>query len=158
MRQLFSPGWTRGVLCVLTLSLFMLGACSRSSLSGPTGTVAGTVTYRGEPVPAGCYVVFIHEETSAPASGLISSDGSYALTMRGQKKVLAGRYKVSVSPRASNAQIDRNAETREVTMTSGVAAAGGTVPFPVKYLLAETSGLTFTVEEGSNTIDVKMND
>ena len=130
MRQLFSPGWTRGVLWGLMPLLLVLGACSRSSLPGPTGTVTGTVTYQGEPVPAGCCVVFIHEETSAPASGLISSDGSYTLTMLGQKKILAGRYKVSVSPRTSNAQIDGNAEKHEVTMTGEWLPQPGPYRFP----------------------------
>ena len=158
MRQLSSPGWNCGVLCMLVPSLLMFGGCSSSSLTGPTGMVTGTVTYNGEPVRAGCNVVFIHQATSTPASGMISADGSYELAMRGEKRVLAGEYKVSVSPPASNEQVDENSEGYEATMTGGGAAATVTVPFPDKYLLAETSGLAFTVKEGPNTFDVKMDD
>lgn len=158
MRRFVVSTWKIRALCALVPLLLALAGCGGGGLAGPTGTVTGKVTHNGQPVPAGCSVTFIHQETSTPASGLISADGSYALTMRGEKRVLAGEYKVSVSPPASNEQVDENSEGYEATMTGGGAATTVTVPFPDKYLLAETSGLTFTVKEGSNTFDVKMDD
>ena len=92
----------------LTSFRFGLTGCGNAGLSGPTGTVSGKVTYNGEPVPAGCSVTFMHQETSTPASGITSADGSYSLTMRGESEALAGDYKVSVSPPTSNEQVDAN--------------------------------------------------
>ena len=43
-------------------------------------------------------------------------------------------------------------------MTGGVTDVATKIPFPDKYLLPETSGLTYTVNEGLNTIDVEMKD
>ncbi len=158
MRRFVVSNWKTCAPFALAPLLLVLAGCGGGGLAGPTGTVTGKVTHNGEPIPAGCSVTFIHQGTSTPASGLISADGSYSLTMRGEEKVLAGEYKVSVSPPASNEQVDENTEGYEATMTGAGDAATVTVPFPDKYLLAETSGLTFTVNEGSNTIDVKMAD
>lgn len=158
MRRLVVPDWKLGVLCTLTPLLLALTGCSGGGLSGPTGTVTGKVTYNGEPVPAGCSVVFMHQESSTPASGTTSADGSYTLTMRGEPKTLAGEYKVSISPPTSNEQVDANTPGYEATMMEGTPDTAQPAPFPDKYMLPETSGLTFTVKEGSNTIDVEMKD
>lgn len=158
MRRFVFRGSTSGALCALVSLLLVFSGCNKSSLSGPTGTVTGKVTYNGEPVPAGCSVVFMHQETSTPASGVTSADGTYSLSMRGEPKALVGEYKVSVSPPTSSDQVDESSAGYEAAMTGEEAAQAPTAPFPDKYLLPETSGLTFTVNEGPNTFDVEMKD
>ena len=129
-------------------------------VSGPTGTVSGKVTYNGSPVPAGCTITFVHEETSVAATGKTGADGSYSLTMRGQERVSVGAYKISVSPPAEGAQPGpEDPEAYKAVMQAGGGDQAESKPaFPDKYLTTSTSGLTFTVEEGSNTYDLDMKD
>jgi hypothetical protein len=156
---------TRRFLVAFALgsSLTALAGCGDSSVpAGPTGTVAGKVTCNGKPVPAGCTVMFVHQEKSLPASGLTAADGSYTLLARGQPKVSAGAHKISVSPPVQDAAAgvsSADPEAYKAVMTGKKAApAEQKGPFPKKYLSADTSGLTFTVKEGSNTCDLDLNE
>jgi len=151
------------VLLALGLLLLPLTGCQgeSSSFKGPKGTVTGKVTYNGNPVPMGCTVVFMHQEKAVPATGSISADGGYTLQMAGRQEVLAGTYKVSVSPPAKDAVAadPSNPDAYKAFMTGKtVKPAEEKPPFPKKYQTAETSGLTFTVKEGANTIDIDLKD
>ncbi len=127
-----------------------------------TATADHRIELNGKPVPAGCTVVFIHQEKTVPASGAVGADGSYSAS-----QVLAGANKVSISPpakaSAAAAADPSNPEAyKAMMMAKGTAGAkGGTEekpPFPAKYQSPETSGLTFTVKEGPNTFDIDLKD
>ena len=134
--------------------------CETGGLSGPTGTVSGKITYNGAPVPAGSTVNFTHDETSMAATGVTGADGSFTLQMQGEGEVLAGSYKILVSPPVQPQAGPENPEAYEAMMTGGDAAAAEqpTGPFPQKYQATATSGETFTVKEGPNTYDLDMTD
>ena len=125
--------------------------------SGPTGTVSGKVTYKASPVPEGCVVAFVHEETSKAATAQIGADGSYTLKMLGKAEVPTGAYKISVSPPADTAEPGPDDPEAYAALMEGGASAPQAA-FPAKYLTSESSGLAFTVEEGPNTFNVEMTD
>ena len=160
MKGSLTPAPRLFVVLALCPCLAAFVGCSGSGLSGPTGTVSGKVTYNGNPVPAGCTVTFVHDETSLAAAGQTGADGSYTLQMQGGGDVPAGAYKISVGPpAAAGGAGPDNPEAYAASMESGGDASADTgTPFPDKYLLPGTSGLTFTVKEGPNSYDVEMTD
>lgn len=155
MRRSFTPMLRFLVVFALCPCLAAMVGCGGGGLSGPSGAVSGKVTYNGSPVPAGCTITFVHDETSQPASGVIAADGTYTLNMQGESKVVAGAYKISISP--PTAEVDVTDEAYAAQMT-GEASAPAEAPFPDKYFLPATSGLTFTVAEGANTHDIVLTD
>jgi len=164
MRCLTIPVWRFLVALPLGLLLLALAGCQGDSspFKGPKGTVNGKVTYNGNPLPAGCSIVFMHQEKSLPATGSIGADGSYSLQMGGKPEVMAGAYKVSLSPPASAAATGADPSNPEAykafMMGKGAKPAEEKPPFPKKYQMADTSGLTFTVKEGPNTFDIDLKD
>jgi len=127
-----------------------------SPAHGPTGTVTGKVTVNGKSVPNGCTVVFVHEKTNVPASGIVGGDGSYSAA-----KVLAGPNKVSITPPAKATTVDQsNMDAYKAAMMGKKDAGpkGTPAPFPTKYLTPEKSGLSVTVKEGANTYDIELKD
>lgn len=140
---------------ILLLPLVLSAGCGGSSglPEGPRGTVQGTVTYNGEPVPEGSSVTFIHSETSLPASGTTSANGEYTLRMKGQKQILAGQYSVAVAPPKSEQSPE---EAMEAQMQGESTQEDS--PFPAKYASPATSELTTEVTEGSNDIPLKLSD
>lgn len=131
---------------------------------GETGTVTGTVTYNGQPVPEGSTVVFIKSGGGAGVSGNGSTDGSgvYELGMRDGTDILAGTYQVGVSPPpvadASLTPDQIMEQAPELTGKGAPVAAAAKLAFPVKYTAPESSGLTFQVKAGENTLDIQMAD
>jgi hypothetical protein len=163
MRCFTTPIWRSFAVFALGLFLLPLAGCQGDSspVKGPKGTVKGKVIYNGSPIPVGCAIVFMHQEKSLPATGSIGADGGYTLQMAGKPEILAGTYKVSVSaPAKATATADASNPDayKAVMMGKGVKPAEEKPPFPKKYQMAETSGLTFTVKEGPNTIDIEMKD
>ena len=152
--------------CVFPLGLallvwfFVLPGCSRSSLPpGPKGTVQGKVTYKGSPVPAGSIIMFVHEQTSLAGTGEVSADGTYELTMQGGVRVPTGKYAISVNaPVSVELSQETDMEAYKAIMEGSAAAPPPADPFPRKYQVAETSGVTFEVAEGANTLDLDMTD
>ncbi|MBC8869127.1 MAG: hypothetical protein H8E44_06900, partial [Planctomycetes bacterium] len=110
------------------------------------------------PVPADSTIMFVHDETSLPATGQIAADGTYTLMMEGGDQVPAGKYTISVSPPSSEISEETNMDAYKSMMEGGAEATAPTGPFPEKYQAAETSGVTFEVKEGPNTFDLDMKD
>jgi hypothetical protein len=158
LRPAHNSNWRIAVFLLLAGTVFLPG-CGGSGLPGPTGTVTGKVTYNGNAIPAGSTITFMHEETSLPAVGEISADGSYSLKMRGGDEILAGKYKISVVPAATGVADENTDMEAYKAMMEGGGTAATPEPFPKKYQSAETSGETFEVKEGeSNTYDLDMKD
>ncbi len=154
----FSVG---GLALPLALSFLFFNGCGGSSFpSGPTGSVSGKVTYNGQPVPAGCSVMFMHVETSQSATSQTEADGTYSLRMLGGTKVLAGPYKISIAPPAVATPDDSDPEAYASVMEGGdtTPPPAAAPPFPDKYMNPDTSGLTYTVEEGPNVHDIDLSD
>lgn len=110
---------------------------------GKPSEVSGTVTLDGKPLERGL-VGFTPLNGGMRASGPIESDGSYTLSTNRDAGLEPGEYTVSVVSREPGPPA-----------TSGPPIPG---PFitPQHYASDTTSGLKFTVERGSNTIDLEL--
>jgi hypothetical protein len=74
-------------LGLLSALLFGLAGC------GSSGTVSGKVLYKGNPLPAGTRVTFLHEKTDRPFTEQVNDDGTYTI-----EKVPPGKVKIGVVP------------------------------------------------------------
>lgn len=146
------------VVFALVACLVSAVGCGSDGLSGPTGTVTGKVTYNDAPVPAGCVVTFVNQESSLPATGVVAADGTYTLTMKGEGQVTVGPYKISISTAADETDITADEEAYAAQMMGGDAASSKPPPFPAIYFSPITSGLSYTVTEGENTHDIPLVD
>jgi len=133
---------------VLGVALMCALAATGCGSSGPTmGRVSGTVTYQGKPIEKGT-VTFISTDGERPnATGPIEG-GSYTLqTSEPGDGAVVGEYKIAVS------DIDPNAY---ITALPGAPAKKPKSGLPKQYLNADTSGMTFKVESGSQTKDIEL--
>lgn len=134
----------------------VVGCGDSKPTRGPTGAVSGKVTLNGKPLPAGCTIVFTHQEKSVPATAPIGSDGSYSLS-----SVVAGAQKVSFNAPAKAAAAAPDPSNPEAykafMMGKGAKSTAEDKPsFPKRFMSPDESGLTFTVQEGPNTYDVDL--
>ncbi|NLX96862.1 MAG: hypothetical protein GXY83_11855 [Rhodopirellula sp.] len=141
------------------LGLALCAGCGSGGESGPTGTVSGTVTFNGQPVPPGTTVAFISDEGQT-AAGLVEEDGEYQLSIGGKgSSIPAVAYRVTVSPPAEEELSE--AEYDAMMQAAGSGARRTQPPatkpaIPANYQSAATSGLSYTVTEGDNTIDIEL--
>jgi hypothetical protein len=130
-------------VAVPTLCLALLGCGGGGP---PSGTVKGTVTLDGQPVPAGT-VMFIPDQSagmSGPAAqGQLGSDGTFELQgPAGRREVLVGAYIVTVT----GPQVSSDSEGSSAT----------SVKLPEKYQYEQSSGITQQVVEGPNQVKIEL--
>ena len=149
MARLVRTGWMG---CLLVSGFLGLLTCTGCGKSVPSGTVTGKVLLEGKPVPAGCTVSFVSDKFTA--AGKVGTDGSYTLLDAGKPNIFAATYKVSV---ASPAQRMSDADYDKL-MTAGGTGAAAPPPavIPEKFQNPATSGLSYPVKEGLNTIDIDL--
>ncbi|MEX2172764.1 MAG: carboxypeptidase-like regulatory domain-containing protein [Pirellulaceae bacterium] len=138
----------RHLMCLVVLATAAVAiGCGSPALDG-TVAVNGTVTYKGQPVE-GATVMFMPDGDRRAASGMTDASGRFQLTtLTPEDGAMPGNYKVTVSK-------------TEITATrpSGDAPPPTENPqwpplttaelLPVKYKLADTSGLTAEVASGA---------
>ena len=152
---------SRGLWAALAVAgLLFYGGCGPGGYSGPTGTVSGTVTLQGQPVPQGCKVAFVSDE-GFTASGQVTAGGNYQLSVAGKgQNVPVATYKVCVSPpegaEASEADYEKMMEESAGGEEGAAETPAQEEVIPAKYQTTTTSGLSFAVEEGANTIDITL--
>jgi hypothetical protein len=160
------------VVCIAGAALLGVGCGSKAAITG-------TVTYQGKPIPAG-YIVFT-PESGAPAVNAPINDGKYTA-----EKVPTGPAKVTVTSlymedKASNLKANRMGagtmpaeamakmgappkdapipeEARE-RMSRGAASFTQSkkgLKIPDKYGDPAKSGLTYTVQPGSQSKDFNL--
>jgi hypothetical protein len=143
-------------------TLLLVIGCSDDGL-GKRYPVSGTVTYNGENVKAGTISFYATGGPDADAHAATGSivDGSYTLsTIGGDDGAFPGDYEVAISARNP----DMSKAEENATKSGGafrqddVAKAYANAPslIPKKYESTQDSGLTAKVEQGSNTIDFKL--
>jgi hypothetical protein len=146
----------------LAASLSVLG-CSAGS-----GSVSGTVKYKGQVLGSGV-VVFIGAD-GKPLGSVIGPEGGYSLAL-----VPAGKYTVTVeTPPPFRAQqmrsvggrdnmniaqaMAKNLKDKGHVLPSTAPPEGKYVPVPERYKDRQKSGLSFEVTGGTNTIDLDLVD
>jgi hypothetical protein len=143
------------------MALVAVFGCGDDTGIGKRYPVAGTVTFKGTAVPKGRIDFQPADLTKGrPATGVIK-DGAYTLTtLSPDDGALPGPYKVIVTAKeADNTQVNKTVMEkggggRQHEIAKATQAAKNLVP--AKYGLADTSGLTATVEERSNTINFDL--
>jgi hypothetical protein len=117
------------------------------------GTISGTVSYQGKPLPGGS-LTFVPEKGNGVFRGNIEKDGKYRIN-----KIAAGPMKIAVqaaqAPRHPGAQVPPSEMSKGGAKAPAVAP-GDYVKIPAAYGDPEKSGLRCTVTGGSQTHDIKL--
>lgn len=148
--------WWRAWRLLAVVGMASCVGCGSDGQAGPTGTVRGTVTIEGRAVPAGTTVAFVSDQGHA-AAAIVDGEGGYQLLVGGSdKRIPVATYEVTVI--AAEEELSE-AEQKAIMGPS----AYGRKPsrpaekiIPAKYQNAATSGLTYPVAEGTNSIDIKL--
>jgi hypothetical protein len=109
-------------------------------------SVSGTVTLDGAAVPRGT-VAYYPKSAGPIAYSPIESDGSYRIRTGREEGLKAGEYQVTVTANEASAQLE--------SKTGGPMPPGKSLT-PLWYRSKDSSGLTFTVERGSNEINLEL--
>lgn len=112
---------------------------------GLDATVSGTVTVDGKPAPLGEVTFYPMNDDlkSATPRGTIEPNGNYSLKVGSKSGLPSGEYRVSVA-------------VMEMRGGGPNVAPAALSLSPPRYGDPKTSGLTFTVKPGSNTIDLRL--
>jgi hypothetical protein len=137
-----------------------VAGCGKAAdgFSGQRGKVSGKVTLAGEPLPAGCQVLFVAAKGGFTASGPVGPDGTYALEYQVPAGLPVGDYLVQISPPSGGstaAPVDPAAMAQKMTLQANATPASD-LPFPERYASTSTSGLAFTVQPGANTFELSL--
>jgi hypothetical protein len=129
------------------IALFLIFLASVSGCGGVyDSSVTGTVTIDGTTVPRG--TVTYHPTASGPAAyALIQQDGSYTVHTGREEGLPSGEYGVTVTANEPPAV--------QQTASGGPPPPGKPIT-PEWYRSKDASGLQFTVEPGSNEINLEL--
>ena len=139
-----------------------------SGCAPPTGSVGGTVTYRGKILPHG-RVTFVCADGTV-LSGKIEPDGTYAIPA-----APAGFAKVAVRSIEEAMPASITVDPSELTPAKGAGSSDNrpraplmmqsrempkskpkALRIPDHYQEAEKSGLTYEIQKGSQTHDIRL--
>ena len=126
----------------------------------PTGTVSGKVTYKGNPVPAGCLITFVSDRGVA-ALGTVDASGRYQLMVAGKPDVPALQYNISVTfpgvvgPEMTD-EDERKYMAGDPATIAKFARKTPTAPIPKKYADEFNSGLSFQIQAGANSFNIDL--
>jgi hypothetical protein len=153
----FIPSWILRFLLLVLAMLAMPGCFGRSQ---PTGTVSGKVTYKGNPVPAGCLVTFVSDRGVA-ALGTVDDSGRYKLMTAGKPDVPALNYNIAVTfPGVAGPEMTDEDERKFMAGDPATIAKFGrkpkAAPIPTKYADEFNSGLSYQIKAGPNTFDIDL--
>lgn len=150
---------------IVVMALVMVGVFG---CAPATGSISGTVTYQGKPLPHG-RVTFVCADGTV-VSGKIASDGSYTIP-----QAPVGRAKVAVRcleeamptlvladpselPGAKGTGSSTNVPRTPMMVPSALKPKSKPTVFriPDHYQEAEKSGLTYEIQQGNQTHNIKL--
>jgi hypothetical protein len=155
----------RAIAVLGTLLCLVCVGCGESG--PPLGSVEGTVSMDGKPLPNVLVTFSPTAEGGAPSTGVTDGEGHYVLLYTDRRGALVGKHKVSVTtikqaPAAAASLTSISADSPEYAKQAAggtpadyaAAAAENKEPIPARY--NSQSQLEEVVESGSNTIDIKL--
>jgi hypothetical protein len=145
--------WLGWIPCLWVVGVLSVVGCGSGGYHGPTGAVTGRVTLDGQPIPQGSVVSFV-SEAGFTATATVSSNGSYQLQTAGNPEIPVSTYKVSIAPPAQ--AMSETDYDKYMSGEGGDATETPSEVIPPKYADPATSGLSFDVEQGANTIDIEL--
>jgi hypothetical protein len=122
---------------VLSIVLLFLAGCGGSLDS----SISGLVTVDGEPLRTG-RVIFYPVAEGPTAYGTIDNNGLYCIRTGQLNGVMSGEYVVSV--------------VATETPPGPIGSSYGKLISPIQYTSQETTDLKFTIQPGSNRIDLPL--
>ncbi|MEM8944358.1 MAG: hypothetical protein AAGD11_04170 [Planctomycetota bacterium] len=108
-------------------------------------SVSGKVTLDGKTITPGLVTFAPEDPTAIPSVGDLDSSGNFILTTSKKDGIRPGKYRASVQ---AFEPPDIPPGQRSYTPSEPLV--------PMKYMQVTTSGLEFTVESGSNTINIEL--
>jgi hypothetical protein len=129
---------------LLAILPLVLAGCSAKS-GPPTGTVSGTVTYKGQAVPGGT-LFFTPASGGAATPGPINPDGTFSFG-----GIPVGAMVVTV-------EIKQQADYRQTTDPAVPKGPPKPLKIPDKYKDPKKSPLTWDVQKGDQTKDLALTD
>lgn len=140
----------------ICLSFFVLTGCGGSSTHAP---VQGTVTLDGKPIQDAT-VSFVPSDGGRPALGTTDASGTYQLKGQDAEGAKIGQNRVAI------VAVETVGKLNTEKYQEGFGSLAGMGPgerqqrkrwiIPKPYSNPKTSGLTFTVEPGSNQADFAL--
>src|SRR4051812_20209294 len=125
-------------------------ALALAGCGAPTGDISGKVTLNGKPLPGGFVAFLSSGDNPAAVSGVIQPDGTYSVS-----RVPVGAVAITIQGVRGPAQGAGPMLPGAKSAPPPEVGKGDPVFVPYKYGNAETSGLTYTVEKGTQTHDIE---
>ncbi|MEW4569985.1 hypothetical protein AB1L88_19140 [Tautonia sp. JC769] len=148
-------------LALTFVGMMLVVGCGDSSGLPKRYPVSGSVNYNGQPVETGTITFAPVDPEGRAASGTISNGSYYLTTAIDGDGALPGDYRVSITARDVNYDAAMGGVQGGSPKQDDVAKAFQDAKdlVPPKYSLPDTSGLTYTVESGSNrNVDFDLTD
>jgi len=147
---------------VLLLSLVCLATSPGCGGSGrsPLGRVTGTVSYKGQPIQSG--TIIFEVAGARPANGKIEGGQITEVTTHEPNDgAPVGQAKIAVF--ATEAAAPSPAATggdpgQQIVIDENYMGAGAKSLIPPKYSDPATSGLTWEIKKGDNTVTLDLTD
>jgi len=116
-----------------------------------TAEVSGKVLFKGKPLPGGS-VSFLPDKTGGvAATATIDEQGNYKITAP------VGPVRISVDNRMLQQKAPHGHILKRPGADDPSLIKGQYVALPEKYYSPDSSGLTYTVEGGTQTHDITLN-
>jgi hypothetical protein len=152
-------------LCFTAVVVLGFAGCGKRE--PPTGEVSGTVTYKGKPLPEGMITFFNADEGRSGQAAI--KDGEYEcpnapvgpcgveVSVNIAREAGANAPDMSKRMKAMMAKAKgMGADVPEDAPTELKAEHSSAIPIPRRYANYKTSGLTCTVEQGKQTLNVPL--
>jgi hypothetical protein len=138
----------------LTFPLLLAFFCT-CGCGGSKAVVRGKVTYKNNPLTSG-EVRFIGKTGTVPRAALINPEGMYRIDDApiGEVRVAVVSFKTT----GTFAAPIIGGKGKAGTGKTSDGAASRPSAIPEKYKDVKTSGLTYTISSGSQTIDIELKD
>lgn len=149
----------RLLVIVVFCCLGFLVGCSGEKPSGPLGSVSGHLTIDGRTPKPGTNIVFMDAQLGTTAVGSTDETGAYSLKSFRKSgdsmEFPVGRFNVSIQVPEED-YLSEDEITAEMALEGITPGLQGKREFPEKYQNFATSGLSYDVVEGENTIDISL--
>lgn len=138
-----------------------IAGCADPVDLGPTGSISGTLTRKGQPLAPETKIIFMHPERGFAGVGQTDEAGHFDITLYREAgttdQLPIGQYAVMVRP-SSTAPAPEDAASLESDMDRDPAAQPtvGSSEIPAHYRQAYTSGITREVKKGENTFEIDL--
>jgi hypothetical protein len=136
--------WRPAGVIVAAVFALAVGGCG----SPLDSSVTGTITMDGKPLELGngtCTVSFYPEAGGPAAQARVAPDGTYALKTGSTQGIRSGKYTVTVVATGPSPK-----------PAPGSPPMPGPLLTPTRYGTKQRSDLRFTIEPGTNRIDIPM--